>query len=62
MKAFEERAHKAGAMPTRRQHQPWGDMTTTYEDPEGYTWMISQHMEDVPEGQISSRVYQNRNY
>ena len=57
--AFVARATAAGATLTMAvADQFWGDRSGCLQDPFGHRWMISTHIEDVPEDEMAKRAAQ----
>ena len=57
--AFVARATTAGATLTMAvADQFWGDRSGCLQDPFGHRWMISTHIEDVPEEEMAKRAAQ----
>jgi PhnB protein len=57
--AMVERAVRAGAKLVRPiENMFYGDRSGAVEDPFGYTWYISTHVENVSLGQIKKRTAQ----
>lgn len=55
--ALAERFVKAGGKVTRPlETQFYGDRTGRFEDPEGYKWTLSQHVEDVSPEEMQRRM------
>ncbi|MBV9946303.1 MAG: VOC family protein [Myxococcales bacterium] len=55
--ALAERFVKAGGRIVRPvQDQFYGDRSGTFEDPEGYKWTLSQHVEDVSPEEMQRRM------
>lgn len=55
--ALAERFVKAGGKVVRPlQNQFYGDRTGTFEDPEGFKWTLSQHVEDVSPEEMQRRM------
>jgi PhnB protein len=57
--AWTDRAVKAGAKLSRKvEDQFYGDRMGAVEDPFGYTWFLSTHVEDVSEEEMKRRAEQ----
>ncbi|KUM52574.1 VOC family protein [Rheinheimera sp. EpRS3] len=57
--AFVARATTAGATLTMAvADQFWGDRSGCLQDPFGHRWMVSTHIEDVPEEEMAKRAAQ----
>jgi PhnB protein len=55
--ALADRFLKAGGKVVRPlENQFYGDRTCRYEDPEGYVWTLSQHIEDVSPEEMAKRM------
>ena len=55
--ALAERFLKAGGKVVRPvENQFYGDRSGTFEDPEGYTWTLAQHVEDVAPDEMQRRM------
>jgi len=55
--ALADRFVKAGGKVLRAvQNQFYGDRSGQFEDPEGYKWNLSQHVEDVPMEEMERRM------
>lgn len=55
--ALAERFVKAGGKVVRPlENQFYGDRTGTFEDPEGYKWMLSQNIEEVSPEEMQRRM------
>jgi PhnB protein len=55
--ALAERFVKAGGKQVRPlENQFYGDRSGSFEDPEGYRWMLSQHVEDVSPEEMQRRM------
>jgi PhnB protein len=48
---------KAGGKTLRPlENQFYGDRSGRFQDPEGYTWTLAQHVEDVPPDEMQKRM------
>lgn len=57
--ALAERFVKAGGKQVRPlENHFYGDRSGSFEDPEGYKWMLSQHVEDVSPEEMNRRMAQ----
>jgi PhnB protein len=57
VEALADRFVKAGGKVVRPlENQFYGDRSGTFEDPEGYKWTLSQHVEDVSPEEMSRRM------